>query len=106
MRQRGEYFCIIEEYARYFPLNNQSRVFWYDDIRLKPDRLIVDVLSFIGVDHLWQSPYLSEVVWPSPDPGRISRADALEVKAYYEPFDMRLRQLLRITYLPWDGCSG
>ncbi|WP_273773147.1 sulfotransferase domain-containing protein [Brucella intermedia] len=104
IRERGEYVRIIEEYADYFPLNDQSRVFWYDDIRFKPDRLLVDVLNFIGVDHLWQSPHLNEIVWPSPDPGLISHADALEVKAYYEPFDMRLRQLLRKAHLPWDGC--
>jgi hypothetical protein len=103
MKRRGEYAIILREYDRFFPLGQASEVFWYDEIRDRPDQLIKAVLAFVGVEPNWRSPYLNEVVWPSPDPGFIEADDAREVRRYYEPFDEELRTLLRVGRLPWDG---
>ena len=102
MKRRGQYADIIREYARFFPLNDRSAVFWYDDIVRQPVNLLKKISSFIRIDPTWRSPHLDNIVWPSPEPGTIRHEDAIEVGCYYEPFDDQLRILLGVQQLPWD----
>lgn len=103
MRRRGEYATIIQEYARFFPLNARSAVFWYSDISQRPADLLERIMSFIQIDPTWRSPRLADIVWPSPEPGQIRPDEAAEVGRYYEPFNDELRALLGVRQLPWDS---
>ena len=104
MKRRGEYIAIIEEYSKYYRLNDRLAVFWYDDIRDRPGDLLERAMTFIGVDAGWRSPRIHEVFWRSPEPDVvINPEDALEIKTYYKPFDDQLRSLLRVDRLPWDA---
>jgi hypothetical protein len=102
MRRRGEYSLILEEYVRFYPLGEQIAVFWYDDIRIRPAELMRKIMIFLNLDSEWKSANLHSVVGPSQDQSVISARDAVEVAAYYAPFDRRLCALLGVATLPWS----
>jgi hypothetical protein len=102
MRRRGEYSLILEEYVRFYPLGERLAVFWYDEIRLCPAELMYRILTFLDLDSEWESASLHSVVQPSLDQSVISPRDAVEVAAYYKPFDRRLSSLLGVATLPWS----
>jgi hypothetical protein len=106
MRRRGEYSAIVEEYAVFYPLGDRLAVFWYDDIKSHPMELMRELMTFLHVDTEWESPSLHSVVAPSPDDSIINARDAVEVAAYYAPFDRQLRSLLGIGSLPWSTHIG
>ncbi|MDH3316239.1 MAG: sulfotransferase [Gammaproteobacteria bacterium] len=102
MRRRGEYSAILEEYVRFYPLGERLAVFWYNDIRIRPAGLLREIMTFLDVDWEWKSADLHAIVAPSPAQSVISSRDAVEVAAYYAPFDRRLCSLLGVATLPWS----
>ena len=90
MRRRGEYSVILEEYARFYPLGDRLAVFWYDDIKTRPVELMREILTYLRLDPKWAplDPY--SVVSSSLEDAEIAMQDALEVAAYYAPFDRKL----------------
>jgi hypothetical protein len=102
MRRRGEYSVILEEYGRFYPLGSRLAVFWYDDIRIRPAELLRDIMIFLDLDSEWQSADLHSVVGASPEASVISAQDAVDVAAYYAPFDRQLCALLGVATLPWS----
>jgi hypothetical protein len=102
MRRRGEYIDILKEFEEFYPLGKTAALFFYDDIARRPDWLMRQVTSFLGVDPDWRSPHLSEVVWGSPEPGRIRPDETEAVACYYAPFNDKLREFLSLERLPWE----
>jgi hypothetical protein len=102
MRRRGEYCVILDEYARFYPLGGRLGVFWYDDIKTRPAELVREILTFLRLDSDWAPSNPESVVLPSPEEGTIAAHDALEVAAYYAPFDRRLCEFLGVSSLPWS----
>jgi hypothetical protein len=101
MRRRGEYSVILEEYARFYPLGDRLAVFWYDDIKTRPVELMREILTYLRLDPEWAPLDPHSVVSSSLEDAEIAMQDALEVAAYYAPFDRRLCSLLGLSSLPW-----
>ncbi|MBV8889373.1 MAG: sulfotransferase [Alphaproteobacteria bacterium] len=102
LRTRGEYAAILKGYLRLFELGKQLAVFWYDDIRDRPERLIRRVACHIGLKSAISWPYLQEVVYPSPRSDSLDAAAAKVLQAYYAPHDAELRAVLNVPLLPWE----
>lgn len=83
IQRRGRYEEILREYDALFPLGQSLKVFDYDDISVKPEWFVDDVLRFLGVSSGFRSDRLKERVWATEKKVLLQAADAEEVHRYY-----------------------
>jgi hypothetical protein len=84
------YFKNLSLYLRHFP-KEQIYLVWFEDIKERPEHLLAQVYSFLGVDTSYRPPKMYE----KSNQGRISRFHGLQ------KFTRRLNHYLVLSGFSW-----
>lgn len=83
LRTRGFYSDLIRRYERYFPLESQLRVLFFEDIVTRPYELLKQVFSYLGVDQNYRPTDVNEVVHGSKSPEQLDADTRKRIIEHY-----------------------
>jgi len=101
MRTRGMYSDLIESFEKYFPLQSQLGVFFFEDIEARPEALVRSIFKYLGVDTEFVPSHLHTKVYASSSSEEISELDRKKVTEFYIPNVAKLEDRLGRDLSSW-----
>lgn len=98
---RGDYALLIERFAEFFPLEQQLKIFFFEDILHRPLWVTQCLFEYIGVQNDFVPETLNTNPNPTSNPKLIPLDEELEVRSYYKESIEKLEQLAGKELITW-----